>query len=186
MTFRYPGFRQDDRHPVVCVNWNDAKAYVEWLETKTGKSYRLLTEAEWEYAARAGTTTPFWWGSTISTDQANYDGTGPTYGNGRKGSWRQSTVPVDSFSPNPWGLYNVHGNVWEWVEDCYIPDWYQTVAKATKDNREISQRECAADAHAFRGGSWVDDPDYLRSARRVWHRPGGRYNYLGFRVARTL
>jgi formylglycine-generating enzyme required for sulfatase activity len=185
MTYRYPGFPQTGKHPVVCVSWDDTQAYVEWLHHKTGKPYRLLSEAEWEYVARAGSTTPFWWGSTIKTDQANYDGR-TVYGSSPKGVWRQTTVPVDSFEPNPFGLYNVHGNVWEWVEDCYFSDTYQAIAKAVRDNKEVAVRECMADAHAFRGGSWLDDPDYLRSARRVWQRPGGRYNYLGFRVARTL
>ena len=106
------------KRPVINVNWDDAKAYVAWLSRKTGKTYRLLSEAEREYVARAGTTTPFWWGSTISTSQANYDGNS-TYGSGSKGEYRQKTVPVDSFQPNPWGLYQVHGNVWEWTEDCY-------------------------------------------------------------------
>ena len=96
----------------------DAKAYVAWLSRKTGSSYRLLSEAEREYVARAGTITPFWWGSTISTSQANYDGN-RTYGGGAKGENRQKTVPVEFFEPNPWGLYQVHGNVSEWVEDCH-------------------------------------------------------------------
>jgi formylglycine-generating enzyme required for sulfatase activity len=105
--------------PVIDVSWNDiTREYLPWLSRKTGKTYRLLTEAEWEYAARAGTTTPFWWGSSISTSQANYHGP-TTYGGGPKGEYRQKTVPVDSFAANLWGLYNVHGNVWEWVEDCW-------------------------------------------------------------------
>jgi formylglycine-generating enzyme required for sulfatase activity len=99
-SWRVPGFAQDDRHPVVCVTWNDAKAYAEWLSSKTGKTYQLLSEAEREYMARAGTTTPFWWGSTISTTQANFD----RPRSGRRGG----TVAVDSFKPNPWGLYNVY------------------------------------------------------------------------------
>jgi formylglycine-generating enzyme required for sulfatase activity len=90
---------------VINVNWDDAKAYVAWLSHKTGKSYRLLSEAGREYVTRAGTTTPFWWGSSITPKQANYDGS--------------AEPSVDSFEPNPWGLYNVHGNVWEWTEDCW-------------------------------------------------------------------
>jgi formylglycine-generating enzyme required for sulfatase activity len=114
-----PGFMQNDRHPVVCVTWDDAKAYAAWLSKKTGKTYRLPSEAEREYATRAGTTTPFWWGSAISPQQANYNGTADPYqGGGSKGEWRKATVPVDGFKANPWGLYNVHGNVWEWTEDC--------------------------------------------------------------------
>ena len=106
------------RRPVVNVSWNDAQAYAAWLSSKTGKTYRLLTEAEWEYAARGGTPTPFWWGSSISASQANYDGNS-TYGGGRKGKYRGKTVPVGSFASNPFGLYDVHGNVAEWDrEDC--------------------------------------------------------------------
>ena len=106
-----------DKRPVINVNWDDAQAYVAWLSRKTGKTYRLLSEAEREYVTRAGTTTPFWCGPSISTSQANYDGN-HTYGSGSKGEYRQKTMPVDSFQPNPWGLYQVHGNVWEWTEDC--------------------------------------------------------------------
>ena len=106
------------RRPAINVSWHDAKSYVAWLTNKTGKPYRLLTEEEREYVARAGTETPFWWGSTISSSQANYDG-GFVYGEGAKGQFRARTMPVDSFNPNPWGLYQVHGNVSEWTEDCY-------------------------------------------------------------------
>jgi formylglycine-generating enzyme required for sulfatase activity len=95
---------------VINVNWDDAKLYIDWLNAKTGKTYRLLSEAEREYVTRAGTTTPFWWGSPITPKQANYDGN-YTYGGGTKGEYRNRTVPVDSFEPNPWGLFNVHGNV---------------------------------------------------------------------------
>ena len=118
-SWRAPGFAQDDRHPVVCVSWDDAKAYATWLSSKTGKTYRLLSEAEREYVTRAGTTTPFWWGTSITPMQANYDGNFLYAGGGSKGENRQRTEPVDSFNPNPWGLYNVHGNVWDWTEDCW-------------------------------------------------------------------
>jgi formylglycine-generating enzyme required for sulfatase activity len=113
-----PGFDQDDRHPVTCVDLKAAKAYAAWLSEKTGKSYRLPSETEREYAARAGTAMPFWWGSSISTDWANYNGT-IGYAKGPTGTWRQRTVRVDSFRPNAWGLYNVHGNVWDWTDDCW-------------------------------------------------------------------
>src|SRR5262252_2968505 len=98
------------RRPVINVSWDDAKAYVGWLSRKTGKTYRLLSEAEREYVTRAGTTTPFWWGSSISTSQANYNGN-YIYGNGVKGEYRLRTLPVDSFEPNPWGFYQLHGNL---------------------------------------------------------------------------
>jgi len=107
-------------HPVINVNWIDAKMYAAWLSRKTGKSYRLLSEAEREYVTRVGTTTPFWWGSSISPAEANYNGSAEPYkGGGSKREYRRHTVPVDSFQRNPWGLYNVHGNVWEWTEDCW-------------------------------------------------------------------
>src|SRR5262245_54618755 len=108
-------YRPNDRgwgrgkQPVINVSWDQiTEQYLPWLSRKTGKTYRLPSEAEWEYAARGGSTTPFWWGSSISTDQANYNGDF-TYGGGPKGEYRQKPMPVDSFAPNPWGLYNVHG-----------------------------------------------------------------------------
>src|SRR5262245_4149223 len=106
------------QQPVIHISWDDAVAYVAWLSKTTGRTYRLMSEAEREYAARAGTTTPFWWGASISTSQANYDGS-HSYNSGPVGGHPQKTVAVNSFAPNPWGLYQVHGNVWEWVEDCY-------------------------------------------------------------------
>jgi formylglycine-generating enzyme required for sulfatase activity len=103
-SFRNPGCAQDNRHPAVCVNWDNAKAFAAWLSRKTGKTYRLLSEAEREYVTRAGTTTPFWWGSSITPMQANYDGSAEPYkGGGLNGEYRKRTVPVDSFEPNPWG-----------------------------------------------------------------------------------
>lgn len=112
-----PGRRE---YPVVNVSWEDAQEYVTWLSIKTGKSYRLLGEAEWEYAARAGTTTPFSTGQTITTEQANFDGRN-TYNGSARGGYRQLTVEVRSFAPNAFGLHDMHGNVWEWVED----EWHE-------------------------------------------------------------
>ena len=185
-TFRNAGFEQTGSHPVVCVGWDDAKAFAAWMKAVTDKPYRLLTEAEWEYAARAATATPFSFGQTISTVQANYDGSS-TYGpEGRKGVRSSKTMPVDSFQPNAWGIFNMHGNVWEWVEDCYSHEDYKYLPPIVRQAGGVWPGNCPADGHAFRGGSWLDDAEYLRSARRVENRPGGRYNYLGFRVARTI
>jgi formylglycine-generating enzyme required for sulfatase activity/uncharacterized caspase-like protein len=166
------------KRPVINVSWDDAKAYVAWLSRRTAKGYRLLSESEREYAARAGTTTPFWFGSSISTSQANYDGN-YTYG-GSKGEYRRRTVPVDTFSPNPWGLSQVHGNVWEWTEDC----WNGSYTGAPTDGSAWTSGDCRH--RVVRGGSWFDDPRLLRSALRFWLTSGFRVYGYGFRVGRTL
>ena len=166
--------------PVIDVDWEDARAYASWLSGKTGQTYRLLSEAEWEHAARAGTTTPFWWGSSITASQANYNN-GYTDGDGSKEENRQRTMPVESFEPNPWGLYQVHGNVWEWCED----QWHDTYNGAPSDGSAWVQGEDTS-RRVVRGGSWVDIPDNLRSANRGWFTSVVRYLYLGFRLARTL
>jgi formylglycine-generating enzyme required for sulfatase activity len=174
------GFSQPDHHPVVCVNWHDAKAYVAWLASTTGKTYRLLSETEREYVSRAGTTTPFWWGSAVTPAQANYIGTAEPYkGGGSKGEWRQATVPVDRFSANAWGLYNVHGNVWEWTEDCW-----NASSGNPGDGSARTSGDCGS--RVLRGGSWYSIPRFLRSAGRLRFTPGNRNNDIGFRVARTL
>ena len=178
-SWRSSGFAQDHRHPVTCVNWNDAQAYVSWLSSKTGKNYRLLSEAEREYVTRAGTTTPFWWGSSISADQANYNGS-HTYGQGTKGKWRQKTVRVDNFHANSWGLYNVHGNVWDWTEDC----WNDNNNGNPGDGNARTTGDC--NKRIVRGGSWAYSPHYLRAAFRYWNQPHNRNSGQGFRVARTL
>jgi formylglycine-generating enzyme required for sulfatase activity len=162
------------RRPVINVSWDDAQAYVAWLSRKTDKSYRLLSEAEREYAARAGTNTPYWWGNAISTTEANYfDG---KWGGGSQ----HRTVPVDSFQPNPWGLYQVYGNVWEWVEDCY----HDSYTGAPSDGSAWTSEDCPL--HVLRGGSWNFGSRYLRSASRSGGTAAQRIKILGFRVARTL
>jgi formylglycine-generating enzyme required for sulfatase activity len=169
------------KHPVINVSWDNAKAYPAWLSKKTGKAYRLLSEAEREYVTRAGTTTPFWWGSSITPKQANYDGSADPYkGGGSKGEYRQRTEPVDSFEANPWGLYNVHGNVWEWTEDC----WNDSNTGNPGDGRARTTGNCGP--RVVRGGSWYGDPRFLRSAYRSGFPTVARFNYLGFRLARTL
>ena len=167
------------RNPVMRVSWDDAQAYVSWLSRKTGAKYRLLSEAEWEYAARAGTTTPFSFGSTISTSQANYDGN-YTYGSGVKGEYRQKTTPTGSFSANSFGLYDMHGNVWEWTQDC----WNDSYSGAPKNGSAWTSGDCSR--RVVRGGSWNDIPRYLRSADRIWLGTSDREYSGGFRVARTL
>ena len=177
--WRNPGFRQTDKHPAVCVSWEDAKAYVRWLSEKTGKAYRLLSESEWEYAARAGTRTPFHTGGTISTKQANYREI-YTYEFERKGWYREGTVAVGSFGANGFGLHDVHGNVREWVEDC----WNDSYRGAPADGSAWGFGNCSD--RVLRGGSWGSDPKSLRSANRSRSVTGFRSIVAGFRVARTL
>lgn len=174
-----PGFDQDDRHPVTCIDLKAARAYTAWLSEKTGKSYRLPSETEREYATRAGTVAPFWWGSSISTDWANYNGTAG-YAQGATGTWRQRTVRVDSFRPNAWGLYNVHGNVWDWTDDC----WNESNLGNPGDGSVRTTGDCTW--RVARGGAWNYSPNFLRSAFRYWNLPHNRSGVQGMRVARTL
>ena len=168
------GYRPDDegwgrgQRPVIHVSWEDAQAYVAWLSRQTGQAYRLLSESEWEYAARAGTTTSFHFGRTISTSQANYNG---DYG---------GTVPVGSFRPNAFGLYDVHGNVSEWVQDC----WDENYVGAPSDGRAREIGDCSR--QVMRGGSWGSAPRFLRSTYRGRNAAGNRGYGLGFRIARSL
>ena len=179
--WRNVGFAQADNHPAVCVSWNDAQAYIGWLNQSSGQTYRLLSEAEREYAARGGSQSAFWSGDSISTAQANYGGTGPSYNGSPKGEWRQATVAVNSFSPNPFGLYNVHGNVWEWVEDC----WHDNYTGAPTDGSAWTTG-CSGNSQVARGGSWESYPVETRSAHRGLLGSGNRRNNIGLRLARTL
>ena len=174
------GWGRDDR-PVINISWHDAQAYCRWLNQRLALppgTYRLPSEAEWEYACRAGRTTPFSFGETISTKQANYDGR-YAYGQGRKGEYRGRTVPVGSLPANAWGLHEMHGNVWEWVEDAKGPYPAQATDASPLVNADSSSR-------VLRGGSWNFNPQFLRSAIR--HRLGPLFlnGGIGFRVARTL
>ena len=167
------------RQPVINLWWEDARAYARWISEKTGRPYRLLSEAEREYVTRAGTTTPFWWGASISTEQANYDG-GFTYGCRRKGEYRQRTVAVESFAPNPWGLYQVHGNVYEWVEDC----WNSNYEGAPSDGSAWLTGNCAR--RVMRGGSWQFAPWHLRSAARGTVATAVDFRIVSMRIARPF
>ncbi len=178
--WRNVGFAQADNHPVVCVSWNDAQSYIAWLNQSSGQTYRLLSEAEREYAARGGAQTAFWWGDSINTAQANYGGTGSSYNGSPKGEYRQATVPVNSFSPNPFGLYNVHGNVWEWTQDC----WNEDYSGAPTDGSAWTTGDCRY--RVLRGGSWLNFPAFLRSAYRSRDTPDDRGGNGGLRLARTL
>ena len=179
-SWRDPGFAQDDRHPVVCIPWADVVQYLNWLSKITGRTYRLLSDAEREYVTRAGTTTPFWWGSSITPAQANYKGNEVYSGGGSKGDYRYRTVPVESFAPNSWGLYNVHGNVWEWLQDC----WNESHDGNPGDGTAREVGDCSK--RVERGGGWSNSPSKLRSARRISARLKGATDVRGFRVGRDM
>ena len=179
------GYRPGDegwgrgRRPVINVSWINAQAYVRWLSRETGEEYRLLSESEWEYAARAGTRTPFHFGKTISTSQANYNGN-YTYGNGKKGVNRGRSVAVGTFSANRFGLYDVHGNVIEWVQDC----WNVSYMGAPSDGSAWERGDCTS--RVVRSGGFFYDPSVVRSAFRLGVPSTTSVNELGFRVARAL
>ena len=172
------------RRPVMDITWTQTRTYVDWLSAETGQSYRLPSEAEWEYAARAGTQTPFHFGATISTDQANFDGIKPPYGDGATGVNRGRTVEVGSFPANAFGLHDVHGNVAEWVQDCGS-DLNSRYDNAPADGSAVEIAGCSE--HVARGGGWWDEAGNLRSARRGLWNEAAWYNWdLGFRVARSV
>jgi formylglycine-generating enzyme required for sulfatase activity len=172
------------KKPVIFVSWKDAQAYVAWLSRKTGATYRLLSEAEWEYAARGCTSpscpaTVFWFGDRIDPEQANYDWNISYQGSPKILPLRR-TVEIDRSQSNPFGLLHMHGNVREWVQDC----WNSTLAGVPPDASPRLTGDCTS--RVVRGGSWKDDPKDLRSAKRHWEEQGWRDQYTGFRVARSL
>jgi formylglycine-generating enzyme required for sulfatase activity len=177
-----PGFGQTDRDPVVCVSWQDAKAYVAWVNGKLrgaapiegGGPYRLPSEAEWEYAARAGTRTARWWGDSGGRNNANCDGCGSRWD-------RQSTAPVGSFRLNPFGLSDMLGNAWQWTEDC----WNESYVGAPGDSG-TAWKAGMCDSHVLRGGSWTNLAWLLRSAGRTRNDVGKHTNYIGFRITKAL
>ena len=171
--------QNEDNHPVLHVSWNDAVAYCQWISKKTGLQFRLPTGAEREYACRAGSQTPFNTGENITTDQANYDGNYP-YMHNKKGEYRAKTVAVNSFAPNAWGLYNMHGNVLEWCSDWYGLNYY---AECKTTGIVINPAGPATGlTHVLRGGSWNDFAMRCRSAARDSGTPEFRSNYTGFRL----
>jgi len=172
------------KRPVINVSWDDARQFVAWLAKKTGKPYRLLTEAEWEYSARAmtkipETNVPFSTGQTINYKQANYDANF-TYNKGPQGIYRQKTLDVGSLPRNAFGLHDMHGNVWEWVEDCYKDSY----AGAPTDGSAVTSPNCSL--RILRGGAWNYYPRLLRSAYRYATAAGVRTENAGLRVARAL
>ena len=188
MSWRAPGYAQGGRHPAVCVSWRDARAYAAWLSGETGESYRLPSEAEWEYAARAGTTTARYWGAGTD-DQCAYANGADTQVTSRfnlpdvvgcdDGTIR--TASAGSYGANDFGLFDVLGNAWEWVADC----WHADYGAAPSDGRAWTVGgDCGR--RVVRGGSWVDAPRVLRSASRYRNSADIRVDNFGFRVARTL
>jgi len=170
-------FKGEKNLPVDSVSWEDCQEFIKKLREKDKKAYRLPTEAEWEFSCRAGTTAPFFCGETISTDQANYNGT-YTYGDGKKGVYREKTTPVGSFPANAWRLHDMHGNVFQWCQD-----WYGDYAK--KDVVD-PQGPDKGKGRVLRGGSWLFDPQNCRSAFRLGIEPGFRSHYFGLRVCFCL
>jgi formylglycine-generating enzyme required for sulfatase activity/class 3 adenylate cyclase len=172
-SWRNPGFGQTGSHPVVCVSWSDAQSYVNWLNKKTAKHYHLLSESEWEYAARAGSTTTYYWGDEIGKNNASCSGCGSQWDN-------NGTAPVGSFKANAFGLYDMAGNVWAWTEDCH----HDGYTGAPADGSPWTSGDCSL--RGLRGGSWNWNPVGLRSAKRLGLDAGRRAYDLGFRVGRTL
>ncbi|MHC4597874.1 MAG: SUMF1/EgtB/PvdO family nonheme iron enzyme [Planctomycetota bacterium] len=164
-----------DNAPVEKVPWGECREFCKLL------GLALPTEAQWEYAARAGTQTPFAFGRTVTVDQVNYNGN-YAYGGSPLGLNRKTTVAVGSFPPNPWGLYEMHGNVWEWCEDVYLKSFYGR-PEATKPDPVCAS---GADLRSARGGSWVGYPWYCRSAARIGYRPDNRAGYVGFRPMKVI
>ncbi|MEZ5427646.1 MAG: formylglycine-generating enzyme family protein [Pyrinomonadaceae bacterium] len=169
-------FKNCPKCPVEKVSWDDAQEFIKKLNAKNEGTYRLPTEAEWEYACRAGTTTEFAFGRALSSDQANFDGNYP-FGNASKGQSLRKTAEVGSYQPNAWGLYDMHGNVWEWVEDVHSGDYNGLPAdgSANLTKGDFSRR-------VFRGGSWLVSGANLRCASRDRNTPSVSSHSIGFRV----
>lgn len=201
-SWRDAGFAQSDSHPVVCVSWPDAQDYARWLSDRTGHRYRLVSEAEWEYAARAGSTAPYPWGPSASHEYANYGADTCCSGLAAGRDQWVYTSPVDAFPPNGFGLYDLLGNALEWVEDCLAPSYeglptdgsaYEADGPLRTTGRLASlngTRSCRY--RILRGGDWGNPPAMIRSAYRNWGPPAGAAlatygsGGVGFRVARDL
>jgi formylglycine-generating enzyme required for sulfatase activity len=164
-SYLLPHYTTNDQQPVTCVSWHDAKAYVDWLSSRTSNNYRLLTEAEWEYAARAGTTNAFGVNALLQTNEAQFAALSP--------------ANIGSFSTNAFGLHDMLGNVWEWTEDCYVPGY----DKASPTGQPPVENDCK---RTYRGGGWAQQMKDLRMGSRGYNAPETRVDVIGFRVAKTL
>jgi formylglycine-generating enzyme required for sulfatase activity len=173
---------QGEQRPVVKVSWRDAMAFCQRLRLRIGKNYTLPSEAQWEYACRAGSTSQYHYGATISTELANYDGR-KVYGDGVKGDYRQQTMDVASFPANPWGLHDMHGNVWEWCAD-YRHSNYEGASEDGRDwiDEEAKENNNETKSRLMRGGSWDSHPWVCRSAFRNNCPPANCGDFIGFRV----
>jgi len=185
-SLRDPGFAQTDRHPVVCVNWDEAKAFIAWLNDRTSGGYRLPTEAEWEYLTRAGTTRAYPWGTTADTGCAFMNGTDatfrtkyPTSETAACNDGRLNTASVGSYKPNAFGLHDMIGNTGEWIEDCVTATYADLPPDGTAAKGDCAKR-------MVRGGSWGTIPRQLRSAERIRYAPDTRDDSIGIRVVKTL
>lgn len=183
LDWREPGFAQAEGHPVTCVSWHDTQAFIAWLNRQTGRAFRLPTEAEWEYAARAASDSVYYWGdapallcthANAADRSALQDYPGFAVNDCDDGYVR--TSPVASFAPNPWGLYDIYGNVWEWVEDCWNPS-YEAVPR---DGDAVRNGDC--DRRGFRGGGYGDIPYFARSTLRNRGDATHRKDDIGFRL----
>ena len=179
LTGKNPSKFKGATRPVEMVSWEDAVEFCRKLSAKEGQKYRLPTEAEWEYACRAGTTTPFSFGSVLNGEQANCAGNYP-YGTDTKGPMKAETTPVGSYRPNAFGLYDMHGNVWEWCQDWYDAEYYG------KSPNEDPLGAASGSNRVFRGGCWYGDAWFCRAAFRLRDDPSFRDDNLGFRLARTV
>ncbi|MBF0448273.1 MAG: SUMF1/EgtB/PvdO family nonheme iron enzyme [Magnetococcales bacterium] len=171
-------FNQDDHHPVVYVSWFDCEAFIQWLSEKTGLAFSLPTEAQWEYACHGGGTAPFQFGANIHTDQANYDGDNPVYGDGKPGIYRKGTTAVGSFAANNYGLFDMHGNVWEWCLDHYNSEFYQE--PESRKRNPVYRGDIGYCIK--RGGSWRSQPQMVRAAYRGGTYPDKGKDDIGFRL----
>lgn len=172
-----------DNCPVEQVSWDDAQAFIKKLNQKTGKSFRLPSEAEWEYAARAGSTTKYWWGDVASHEYANYGKEECCEGLAQGRDQWEHTAPVGQFPANSFGLYDMHANIKEWVQDCYEDNY----SKGQPIDGTAHRGDDSTCTHRVqRGGSWSGSPQYHRSAMRYWIRPNARFHNMGLRLARTV
>jgi formylglycine-generating enzyme required for sulfatase activity len=173
-----PSYFKGAANPVDKASWEEAMEFCKALSKKTGRTVALPTEAQWEYACRAGTATPFSTGETISTEQANYNGA-EIYGDGNYGESQDKTTPVGGFKPNAFGLYDMHGNAWQWCADWYDENYYASSPPADPEGPKTGE------SHVLRGGSWFDGPGLCRSASRILFEPVVRVGDHGFRVVVT-